>query len=80
MDERANTEEAREQEPQEFSVTFRNGALAKLRKVARELGIPEERLGDVLVKGLNLIDVGKEGTTITIEKKNGRYEIDLRRL
>ena len=65
---------------QEFSVTFRNGALEKLKKVATELEIPEERLGDVLIKGLNLIDMAKEGTNVTVKKDKEQYVIDLRRL
>lgn len=63
-----------------FSVTFRNGALARLKKVAGELGIPEENLADVLKKGVALIDMAKEGNNVTIEKGNEKYVIDLRRL
>lgn len=69
-----------EQKEPEFNVTFRNGALARLKKVAADLGIPEDRLGEVLIKGLSLIDIGKEGTNITIEKGKDKYVIDLRRL
>jgi len=64
----------------EFSVTLRNGALDKLKQVASDLGIPEDRMGDVLIKGLSLIDVAKEGTAITIKKGKEEYVIDLRRL
>lgn len=64
----------------EFTITFRNGALAKLKKVANDLGIQDDSLGDVLVKGLNLIDTAKEGTNVTIEKGKDKYVIDLRQL
>mgnify|MGYP001617434721 CR=1 FL=1 len=69
-----------EAKPSEFSITFRNGALVKLKKIAADLGISEDRLGDVLTKGINLIDVAKEGNNVTIKKKNSEYVIDLRRL
>jgi hypothetical protein len=64
----------------EFTITFRNGALKRLKKVAADLGIPEDRLGEVLTKGVSLIDVGKEGHNITIKKGHEEYLIDLRRL
>ncbi len=64
----------------EFSVTFRNGALTRLKKVATELGISEENLAEVLKKGVALMDVAKEGNNITFEKAGQRYVIDLRRL
>lgn len=69
-----------EEKNNEFSITFRNGALERLKKVAADLKIPEERLGDVLTKGLSLIDIAKEGTIVTIKKGKEEYVIDLRRL
>ena len=66
--------------PEEFSITFRNGALTLLKKVAADLRISEDRLGEVLTKGISLIDVAKEGTNITIKKGGEEYVIDLRRL
>ncbi|MEK7098936.1 MAG: hypothetical protein AAB916_00270 [Patescibacteria group bacterium] len=68
----------KEQKQQEFNITFKNGALERLKKVAADLKIPEDRLGDVLIKGLNLIDIAKEGTVVTIEKGREKYVIDLR--
>lgn len=67
-------------EEAEFSVTFRNGALERLKKVAADLGVTEDQLGNVLIKGLKLIDMGKEGNNITIEKDKQKYVIDLRSL
>lgn len=62
----------------EFTITFKNGALKRIKKIASDLNIPEERLGDVLIKGINLIDVAKEGQVITIKKGKEEYVIDLR--
>lgn len=61
-----------------LSITFRNGALTKIKKIAAELNIPEDRLTDVLTKGINLIDIAKEGSTVTVKKGNAEYAIDLR--
>jgi hypothetical protein len=72
-------EEAKKQQ-EEFSVTFRNGALARLKKVAHDLSIPEDRLGDVLTKGISLMDMAKEGTNVTVKIGKEEYVIDLRRL
>jgi len=69
-----------EEKQEEFSVTFRNGALARLKKVARELNIPENNLAEVLKKGVALIDVAKDGNSVTFEKDNQKYVIDIRRL
>lgn len=64
---------------EEFSVLLRNGALTKLKQVAKDLNIPEDRMGEILIKGLSLIDSGKEGNNITIKKGKDEYVIDLRR-
>lgn len=69
-----------EVQQEEFSVTFRNGALARLKKVAHELNITDENLAEVLKKGVVLMDVAKEGNNITFEKAGQKYVIDLRRL
>ncbi len=63
----------------EFVVTFKNGALERLKKAASDLGVSEDNLGDVLIKGLKLIEAAKEGT-LTIEKGKERYVIDIKRL
>jgi len=65
---------------EELSFTFKNGALTQLKKVASELSIPENRLEDVLTKGISLIDIAKEGFNVTIKKGKEEYLIDLRRL
>lgn len=72
--------EEEQKESTEFSITFRNGALTRLKKVAADLHIPPDRLGEVLTKGVSLIDVAREGNNITIKKGNEEYLIDLRRL
>lgn len=63
----------------EFVVTFRNGALEKLKELATTLNIPENELGSVLQKGLKIIDLAKDGK-IVLEKDKERFDIDLKRL
>lgn len=74
------SEEQKQAETEEFKVTFRNGALKRLKKVANDLNIPEDRLGEVLTKGINLIDLTREGSNVTIKKGKEEYVIDLRAL
>lgn len=62
----------------EFTITFKNGALKRLKKIAAELNVPEERLGDVLVKGITLIDLAKDGHNVVVKKGKEEYLIDLR--
>ena len=62
----------------EFSITFKNGALKRLKKLATDLNVPESQLGDVISKSINLIDVAKEGSIVTVKKGKEEYVIDLR--
>lgn len=69
-----------ETDKEKFTITFSNGALTRLKKVATDLGIPETDLKDVLIKGIVLIDEGKEGNFITLKKGGSEYRVDLRTL
>ena len=63
----------------EFAVIFKKDALEKLKELALFLGISEAELGNVLIKGLHLIDMAKEGK-IFIERKNDCFEVDIKKL
>jgi hypothetical protein len=63
----------------EFGIIFKHEALKKLQELGAWLGIPKDRLGDVLVKGLHIIDLAKDGKLI-IEKPKQRLEVDLKEL
>lgn len=67
-----------EEEMKEFTITFKNGALARLKKVAKDLSISEDNLGEVLTKGIVLIDLAKDGTKVTFKKGKDEYSLDLR--
>ena len=63
----------------EFSVTFKNGALSKLKELARQFGISDEQLGDVVIKGIKVIELAQDGKLI-LEKDNTTFEIDLKKI
>jgi len=48
-----NTSDEPAEEKERFDISFGNGALKKLKELATYLGVSEEKLGDVLVKGGN---------------------------
>lgn len=73
------THDAASPDNHEFCVIFKKEALAKLKELASFLDIPEEKLGDVLIKGLHVVDMAKEGKII-IETKGERLEIDIKKL
>jgi hypothetical protein len=63
--------------PERFGVSFGNGALKKLKELATYLSIPEDKLGEVLVKGMKIIDAVKDAgeDKIIIETKEGKREV-----
>jgi len=73
-----NTPIASETEEKErFDISFGNGALKKLKELAVYLGVSEEKLGDVLIKGMKIIEVAKDygDGKICLEDKDGKKTI-----
>lgn len=68
----------RKQEPT-FTVNFKDGALTKLKELAQALEIPDDQLGEVLVKGVKVIELAQGGKLI-IEKNTERLEVDLKKI
>ncbi len=66
-------------EREEFTITYKKGAYYKLKELAKTLEIPEENLGEVLKKGVKLIDFAKDGK-ITVEKYGTKFDVDLKKL
>lgn len=66
-----------QEEKERFDVSFGNGALKKLKELAAYLNITEDKLGEVLTKGMKIIDAAKDAgeDKIIIESKNGKREI-----
>lgn len=62
-----------------FSVSFYGNALLKIKELALSLNIPDDNLTEVLVKGIKIIDLARDGKLI-IEKGNERLVIDIKRI
>ncbi|TAL19299.1 hypothetical protein EPN90_03985 [Patescibacteria group bacterium] len=69
-----NTSATPAEEQERFDISFGNGALKKLKGLAVYLGVSEEKLGDVLVKGMKVIEVAKDygDGKICLEDKDGK--------
>lgn len=66
---------------EQYEVTFRNGALVNLKKLARDLDVPESDLREVVNKSINLLTLAKNANIVVIENQKGdRYRIDLKKL
>ena len=63
----------------EFNVIFKGEALAKLLELAAYLNIPKNQLGDVLIKGMHIIDLSRDKRLI-IESPQKKLEINLKQL
>lgn len=64
---------------EEYQLTFRNGALNRLKELARKLGISEDNLDQVVEKGIKALDLPDDNRLVY--KKGGEsYFIDIRNL
>lgn len=63
----------------EYSLTFTNGALAKLKELAKKLDIPETDLDKVLEKGLRALDL-PDDDKLMFSKGGVRYFVDIKKL
>lgn len=61
-------------QPDRFDVSFGNGALKKLKDLGVYLSVPEDKLGEVLIKGMKIIEVAKDygDGKLCIEDKEGK--------
>lgn len=63
----------------EYVLTFKNGALGKLRQLAQKLGIPESDLDKVVEKGLRALDLPEDDKLI-FSKGGEKYFVDIKKL
>jgi hypothetical protein len=73
MEERANNKE------DIYEITFRNGALKKLKTLAAKLDIPEDNLAEVLARGMKVIEAA-EDNKISVKINGEIYIIDLKKI
>lgn len=62
-----------------YTLTFTNGALAKLKDLATKLGVSEDNLSEVVVKGMKVLDLANDGKLV-VDKGEEKLEIDLKSL
>ncbi|HUD06632.1 MAG TPA: hypothetical protein VMR34_01980 [Candidatus Saccharimonadales bacterium] len=63
----------------EYTLNFKNGALAKLKQVANKLDIPESDLDKVVEKGLKALELPDDGKLL-FKKSGTTYVIDIKNL
>ncbi len=68
-----------EENQEEYVLTFKNGALVKLKELAQKLGISEDNLDQVVSKGLKILEL-PEDDKIMFKKGSDTYIIDIKRL
>lgn len=73
MDERINEQE------ESYEITFRNGALKKLKSLAKRLDIPEDNLAEVLSRGIKVMELA-EDNKLTVKSGGDTYIIDLKKI
>jgi hypothetical protein len=69
-----NNSAAPTEEKERFDISFGNGALKKLKELGVYLAVPEDKLGEVLIKGMRIIEVAKDygDGKLCIEDKEGK--------
>ena len=78
MDE-SNSSTAQEDNREEFIMTFKNGALTKIKQIAKRLDISEDNLEQVVEKGIKALELPDDNKLI-YKKGEGSYFIDIRNL
>ncbi|HVI69754.1 MAG TPA: hypothetical protein VM581_04845 [Magnetospirillaceae bacterium] len=73
MDERINEQE------ETYEITFRNGALKRLKAIAEKLDISEDNLAEVLAKGMKVMQLA-EDNKVTVKSGGETYVIDLKKI
>lgn len=73
MDEKLNNQE------DTYEITFRNGALKKLKDLAKRLDIEDDNLAAVLTKGMKVIELA-EDNKVSVKSGGDTYIIDLKKV
>lgn len=77
-----NTPTMPPEEKERFDVSFGNGALKKLKELAKYLGVSDDGLGEVLIKGMKAIEFSKDygDGKFSFEKDGKKITIDVKDL
>ena len=68
-----------EEKEDQYVLTFKNGALVKLKALAQKYGISEDELDKVVSKGLKVLDLPEDGK-IVFKVGSDTYNIDLKNI
>jgi hypothetical protein len=63
----------------EYVLTFRNGALQKLKDLAKKLNISEDNLDQVVTRGIKVLEL-PEDNKISFKKDGDTYIADLTKI
>lgn len=75
----AKTKSKRRTKEEVLKISFSGSALQKIKELALYLNIPQENLSEVLVKGIKILDLSREGKLI-IDKEKERLTVDVKRV
>lgn len=73
MDEKINNQE------DTYEITFRNGALKKLKVLAKKLDINEDNLAEVLTRGMKVIELADDNK-VSVKNNGDTYIVDLKKI
>lgn len=76
----AEDNNSQNQQTEEYIVTYRNGALVKLKTLANKFGIPEDDLNKVIEKGLKVLELQLDDNRIIFKRGNDTFFVDLNKL
>lgn len=62
-----------------YEITFRNGALKKLKDLAKRLDIPDDNLAEVLARGIKVMELA-EDNKLSVKSGGDTYIIDLKKI
>lgn len=68
------------QTPEEYQLSFKNGALANIKNLASVFNISEENLQDVINKAISLLSVVKDSEFVYFERDGERYKVNIKKL
>jgi hypothetical protein len=79
MESKQVTDKGGDAHKDEYVLTFKNGALAKLRELAKKLDVPESDLDKVVEKGLRALDL-PDDDKLKFSKGGEQYFVDIKKL
>ena len=80
-EEEKKTTENNGEDKEKYELVFQNGALKNLKELAIAFGVPEDDLGKVVNKGIQMLKLTKDSKYFIFEDKNGnRFKVDINKL